>query len=443
MPRSNSPSFVTIRLGSSARFLLLLPALLAILACWFVVRWYVGNVVAEYTSGPEQGGIEMARLAERWAPADPFTHWQVGAVEEQVFSANNLADAVHEYQLAVTLSPYDYRYWIELGGGLEAAGDTVAGERALRRAVELAPAYAQPRWFLGNVLLREGKLDEAFAQLVIAATADTQMRPQVLNLAWQVFGGDVDTIAKVACPSPDLRVQFALYLVSQDRFDDAIRMWGSLSANDRAMQRGPGSELMQSLINAKQFHAALRVMRDIEPDSADWPSAEQLWNGGFERRLPLGSTMPFHWNITSRSQAQIGIDAEEPHGGRGSLRLAFTVSNKLEDIPVSQTVVVEPNSQYRLECYVRTRALNSGSTPQIVILDATDKSTLVQSQPLPTGTNNWARITIDFKTKPKSDGVTIGMYRAPCEEKQICPIFGYVWYDDFNLQRIGGSGSAR
>ncbi len=429
-------------LNTSLRFLLLLPVLLAIFASWFAVRWYVANVVAEYAES-DQRGMDMARLAERWAPSDPFTHWRVGAMEEQVFSADNLADAVREYQQAIMLSPYDYRYWMELGGGLEAAGDRAGSERALRRAVELAPAYAQPRWFLGNVLLREGKLDEAFSQLVIAAAADTQMRPQVLNLAWQVFGGDVDVIARTACPSPDLRVQFATYLTAQKRFDDAIRMWSSLSANDRAAQRDPGNELKQSLINAKQFHAALQVMRDIEPEAADWAVSGQFWNGGFEKRVPLGSTMSFHWNITSRPQAQIGIDAEEPHGGRGSLRLAFSVSTKLDDISVSQTVVVEPNSQYRLECYFRTRTLNSGSTPQITILDATDNTILAQSPPLPTGTNNWERVTIDFKTKPKSDGVTIGISRAPCEEKQLCPIFGYVWYDDFNLQRIGGSGSAR
>src|SRR5207237_10196301 len=151
--------------------------------------------------------------------------------------------------------PYDYRYWMELGGALEAAGDRTSSERALRRAVELAPAYAQPRWFFGNALLREGKVDEAFAQLVPAAIADRQMRPQVLNLAWQVFGGDVDAIAKVACPSADLRAQFAIYLVSQTRFDDALRMWSNLSSADRTAQHDLGTELMQSLLNAKQFHA--------------------------------------------------------------------------------------------------------------------------------------------------------------------------------------------
>ena len=188
-----SPSVVTIRFNTSTRWLLLLPALLAILGAWFVVRWYVGNTVAEYAPAVEEGGIDMARMAVRWAPDDPLTHWRLGGLEQKVFSAENLADAVREYQLAVMLSPNDYRYWGELGHALEASGDIENGEKALRREVELAPAYSHPRWQFGNLLLREGKTDEAFQQLGHAAEADNLMRPQVFDLAMRVYQGDIES----------------------------------------------------------------------------------------------------------------------------------------------------------------------------------------------------------------------------------------------------------
>ena len=121
------------------RWVLLLPALLAILGSWFVARWYVGNTVAEFGPGVEEGGVDMARLATKWAPADPLTHWRLGSLEEKAFSAENIAAAVREYQLAVALSPNDYRYWMELGRALEASGDRDGGEKALRRAVDFAP----------------------------------------------------------------------------------------------------------------------------------------------------------------------------------------------------------------------------------------------------------------------------------------------------------------
>jgi len=90
-------------------WILILPALLALLGAWFAVRWYVGNVVAEYTSTPDADGIEMARLAARWAPDSAVAHWRIGSLQERNFSAANLAAAVDEYRQAVELEPNDYR----------------------------------------------------------------------------------------------------------------------------------------------------------------------------------------------------------------------------------------------------------------------------------------------------------------------------------------------
>src|SRR5437870_5433238 len=179
----------------------------------------------------------MASLGTRWAPADPYTHWRLGSLEEENFSAENLANALREYQLAVTLSPYDYRYWMELGRGLDATGDTEGAEKALRRAVELAPAYSHPRWYFGNVLLREGKLNEAFEQLRVAGENDEAMRQQVFSVAWGAFDKDVDTIVRMACPSAAGRMQFANYLVGLDAFDDAMRVLDTISPSERKEQR--------------------------------------------------------------------------------------------------------------------------------------------------------------------------------------------------------------
>ena len=441
MPQSKSPSVVTIRLGSGTRWLLLLPALLAILGATFAVRWYVGNIVAEYSPDVTNGGIEMARMAVRWAPGDPLTHWRLGTLEEKTFSANSIAAAVREYQEAVAISPNDYRYWMELGRALEAAGDGASGEKALRRAVDLAPAYSHPRWSLGNLLLREGKFEEAFNQLGRAAESDSQMRPQVFDLAMRVWDGDIDQIAKVTCPSPVARLQFAIFLMGAHRFDEAMRMWGSVSPADRLAQAARTYEMEQSLVQAKQFRAALSLMREIQAN-ANLPPAEQIWNGGFESPLSQTSADIFGWLINSRQLAQIALDSHG-HTGQGSLRIVFRAPSTLDKIHVSQTVAVEPGTQYRFEYYVRTEGLVTASTPVLTIVDAVDGNVLATSKPLPSGTNDWQQVTLDFTTNPKHDGITVGFNRAPCSEKEICPIFGSVWYDDFNLQRSGGAGSPR
>jgi hypothetical protein len=438
---SKSPSVVTIRLGSGRRWLLLAPAVLAILGAWFAVRWYVGNTVAEYAPEVTQGGIELARMAVRWAPGDPLTHWRLGSLEEKTFSAESLAAAVNEYREAVRLSPNDYRYWMELGRALESGGDQESSEKALRRAVELAPAYSHPRWQFGNLLLREGKFEEAFNQLGRAAEADDQMRPQVFELAMRVFAGDVDQIAKVACSTPAARAQFAVYLVSVQKVDDAMRMWGTITPADRRAQTAVTREMDDALVTAKQFRAALNLRRELQPDG-NLPVAGQIWNGDFESPLTSSVADPFGWQVNSRPSAQVTIDSLG-HTGQGSLRIAFKSSSTLEKIHVSQTVVVEPGTQYRLEYYVRTQDLISASTPVLSIVDAADGAALAASKPVPSGTNQWEKITLDFTANPKHDGITIGFNRADCSDTQVCPIFGLVWYDDFILQRVGGPGASR
>lgn len=440
MSKSRSPSIVTIRLTSATRWLLLLPALLAILGAWFVVRWYIGNTVAEYAPGVAEGGIEMVRLAVRWAPGDPETHWRLGRFEEKVFSAESLTDALREYQLAVILSPNDYRYWMELGRALEATGDPESGEKALRRAVELAPAYSHPRWYLGNLLLREEKLGEAFDHLGHAAEADDLMRPQVFDLAMHVFAGDVNEIAKIACVSPSARMQFAIYLVLGKRFDDAMRMWSATKPADRRAQPDLVKEMKHSLVEARQFRSALALMRELEPD-ADLPQPEHFWNGGFESELKpvsVASSNPFTWLVDFRSPAQVSLDSHA-HTGQKSLRVVLKASRTMDTIRISQTVAVEPGAHYRFEYYVRTENLLSASTPALVVSDAVDGVTLAASASLPTGTNDWQKMSVDFTANQTHDGITIGFSRAPCSgDQQICPIFGTVWYDDFNLQRVSG-----
>ena len=420
--------------------LLILPLVVAAFAGWFSLRWYIGSTIAEVVGTSEQPNIDLARVAVRWAPADPFVHWRLGALVEREFSVAGVQETLREYKTAVRLSPNDFRLWDELGGAFEAAGDRAAAETALRRAIELAPNYYYPHWHFGNILLRSGNYAEAFPHLFRAAEANEQLWPQVLNLAWQAYDEDVDRIANEACKEPRVRTIFASYLVGVKRPDDALRLWKTMSAEDRRRVVAGGRTLRNTLINAKQFHAALEVHRDIDPSDGEQPAPERFANGGFEELITLPISKPFDWTISSNVQTQISI-SNEAHTGRHSLQIVLTAANKLERINAAQTIAVEPNTQYLLECYGRTEKLSSASTPIVVILDAVDNTTIAYSAPLPTGTNNWQRITLDFKTK-NSDGIIVMIGRLSCAVADICPIFGTVWYDDFNLQR-GGSGGAR
>src|ERR1700716_909787 len=123
------------------RVVTVLPLLLALVGAWFSIRWYVGDTIAEYLN-PDDRGIENAHIAAALAPGDPIAHWTLAEIEQNKLPPDQINLAIGEYEQAVSLAPNDYRFWLSLGRALEQADETVKAERAMRRAVQLAPAYA-------------------------------------------------------------------------------------------------------------------------------------------------------------------------------------------------------------------------------------------------------------------------------------------------------------
>lgn len=410
MSLSSSPASTAIPLPGAARLLLLIPVILVLLGGWFSIRWLLGATISEVATAGDTPNLELARVAARWAPADPFVHWRLGVASQRDLSPTRLEERVRQFEAAVRLSPNDFRYWDELGRGFEATGDRDGAEKALRRATDLAPHYYYPRWHLGNLLLRSGDYQEGFQQMFRAAQAYEPLWPQVLNLAWQAYDGDVESIAEEACKEPSVRALFASYLVGLKRFDDALRLWKTIPADSRARVAGGGRTLRKAFLDAGQFRAAFEVHRDLEPPGSEVPEPEKFSNGGFEEVITLPVTRLFGWTIGSNVQAQTSLSGEA-HTGRRSLQIVLSASNRLERINASHTIVVAPNTPYHFECYARTDKLNSASTPVVVILDGATNKALAHSAPLPTGTTNWQKISVDFSTN--SDGIMVTISRLP------------------------------
>ena len=444
MSQSNSNHVISIDLHApKRRALLLLPLILALAGAWFALRWYTGNTVAEYGPGLEESGIEVARSAVRLAPGDPLTHWRLAQLEQKDFDTNQMDAARVHYGEALSLSPNDYRLWTDYGRVLEATGNVTQAETALRHAVELAPAYAYPHWYLGNLLLRAGKTEEAFAEMRKAAESATPLRSQVFNLALQVFGNDYEAVKNAIGTSTELRAQLASYLIANHKLDEAFGLWNSLNAEEKKEQHIIGDEVLKALAGAKKFHAALEVARELTPDDSAKPALNQFLNGGFEKAASPSGAGVFGWQITSIPQAQATIDQAQYHSGNRSLRFFFKSTSTLTLNTLAQLVVVEPQTHYRFECYVRTEDLRSAGTPTFEIVDGMDDAVLGASAPVSPETANWQQLTIDFHTKPNTEAVRLRINRASCGQDPVCPIFGTVWYDDFNLQRAGGIAGSK
>ena len=417
------------------RVAMVIALLLALFGSWIVVRAYIGSTMAEYLGG-DDGGLGSSRTAVRLAPRDPFTHWKLAAIMERRLPADQLPLAVSEYEKAVSLSPNDYRFWMDFGVALEHAGQVERAEKALRHSVELAPSYAYPRWYLGNLLLRSARYEEAFTELRRASESDVAFQPQLFNAAWGVFSDDTESLKKAVGSTATARAGFAQYLIGFQRFDDGIRLWKSLSEPEMRANREAGEAIVKALVAVQRYHEAASVSNDLVP--AQIQSVEGAFvDGNFESGMGYHEGAIFGWKVTSTPQAQIGLDPAQGYQSDRSLRILFQVRAKLDSIDVSQLIPVAPDTQYDLEYAIRTSKVLSADPPVVAIVDEIGGKVLATSPAASTETTEWKVEKFSFKTGPKTQAITMRIQRASCAPEAMCPIYGTIWYDNFNLQRRG------
>jgi tetratricopeptide (TPR) repeat protein len=427
----------TIELGGAwARVLLLVPVALVVLGVWYGMRWCVGNTMAEWL--PD---INAAYAAARLAPDDPQAHFTIARLRERSFQPEELPEAARRYEEAARLSPNDFRLFMELGRVRGLIGDVRGGEEALRRAVELAPSYPDPHWHLGNSLLRQGRTTEAFAELRRAGEANPEkFLPQVIELSWRFYNEDVPSVLAVVGNSARARGQLMEYLINLKRLDDARQLWEGFDAEQRKLARATGEKLLLRFLEAKRFHDVLAMHQELSATDGTPTAAapERLANGGFESAVGAPGKNPFEWQVVPLAGAQMGLDERVRQEGARSLRIAFNATNTLSFKNISQLVTVEPQTRYRLEYHVRTEDLKGVTTLLTEVVDAAQpERVLAASQPLASGTADWQAVALDFMTAPGVQAVTLRVVSPQCPAA-TCPIFGKVWYDNFNLQRLGG-----
>jgi tetratricopeptide (TPR) repeat protein len=404
--------------------------LFAILFCWFAVRWQIGSMLAGLTSKDSPGATAASELAMRLAPGDPIAKWLRASIEADRAQTGQDSTAVKLIEDAVRLSPYDYRWRIELGRALEQDEQNDAAENEFRRAVQLAPTYAFCHWHLGNFYLRQGRRDEAFAELRQAAQNNQTYREQVFSLAWDYFDKDPSKVEQLAADTPDARAGLALFFAARGRAEDSLRIWNSLNDSDKTSNPQIAKAIAHGLYIQRFFPQALEFARQLGIDAESRPGA--VTNAGFERSIGGQEDSRFGWQIVrGDSKLDMATDSTVKHEGSRGLKVSFRNYIKPDLYNIFQTIVAEPNTNYRLSFWVRTETLRSSGGPLLEIINANDDKMIMASKPFPTGTNDWEQINVDFRTPDNCTGVTIRTARVFCGEQ--CPIVGTLWYDEFLL----------
>ncbi len=369
-------------------------SLLAIALCLFLIqataRIGFSRLLSRYAL--IANSIPAADEAVRLSPSDPDAHRTRATVLSRL---QKTAEASKSLESATSLRYRDDYLWLELANAREETGDMAGAVVALDQAVRWAPYYAHTHWQRGNLLLRMGRYDEAFAELRTAAAANRSYVPNLIDLAWGVSRNDLNTTRQL--------IQFN---------DDRER-----------------SALLRLLASKKAFRDAFEVW-----SGSDSVKSPVLFNGGFEDQIVLNDDTFGGWILPAeQTKNKLAIDVSQRSGGKRSLQISLAGEWNPGTPLLSQTVIVEPNKTYRVFFSVMTKDLVTGGPPVFTVYDAANNQLLGKSESLPTGTSQWSKLQFEFTTLATSEAAVIRLQRNNCDSSP-CPIFGTLWLDEISIE---------
>ncbi|MBX7054549.1 MAG: hypothetical protein K1X36_06300 [Pyrinomonadaceae bacterium] len=400
----------------------------AVMAClcmiWFFGKWSFANAVSARADLPE-----IAELMIGLAPSDPQTHFAAAVLRERTFDPNDAAVSLAEYEASAALTPNNYLSWLALGRARERAGDAVGAEAALKRAMILAPNYADVKWAYGNWLIRSGRTDDGFVMIREAVAGKPDLLLPAASMAMQLMDGDIDRVRATLGDSTEVNAALAGYFLSKKSLDEAFDAWERMGAAVRDEKYRPlGENMTAQLAAGSRFRLAGKTMSAIAGDGESFAGIGRLSNGDFEAPVKLRDAKLFEWQIGAGPDPQAGISEGQPHGGRYSLMLIFNTMQAADMRSITQTAAVEPGVSYTVEGYFRSE-LKGGVALEVA--DASDGKPLVRSAAFGPQ-SEWARFRIEFQVPLTTDGIVVRFVRDGCVSS-VCPISGKLWIDDISM----------
>lgn len=375
---------------------------LGIVLCLFLMqaagRVGLSRLLARYALIADS--IPAADEAARLSPSDPEIHRTRATVATRL---QMHSEAVQSLEIASRLRQRDDLLWLELGNAREEGGDTKGALAALDQAVRWAPYYAHTHWQRGNLLLRMGRFDEAFAELRTATAVNKKYLPNLIDLAWGISRGDIKrTEELIEIKDDNQRVAFVEFLARKRQFRGAYSIWSNV--------------------------------KDIR--------APGLFNGGFEDPLVFDGLELGRWVVsTAPAKYKLAIDISEKFSGTRSLQINFDGDWNPGTPLLSQTVLVDPSKTYQISFRLKTKDLVTGGPPLLTVNDATTNQLLGKSESFPSAPS-WLTLNFTFTTLATTEAAVIRLQRNNCDPSP-CPIFGVLWLDEIEIQSTDSSNPER
>lgn len=419
-----------LRLSSSAaRGVIVLFALaMAAYYCYSGVRY----AEAAYDVGLNSlSGLERASRLE---PDNANNWYLLGRYWQYNLENPDTKRAILNYKKAASEDPYAPDIWLDLASAFESEGQIKDAEKAFLTARQDYPISPEVSWRYGNFLLRQGKLDAAFAQIKYAASVDPKHAPAAFALARRLipdFGAALD---RVVPPSQTAYLYVINSLLDQRETDRALFVWSKLDAVHPKLVLSDSFPLIRELVQEGQISEAEIVWNQALTFAGVSPPPDSpgslVWDGGFETEVSGGG---FAWRLPfSFPGGQLNLDTSVKHSGKRSLRLTFNGLRNADLENLCQLIAVQPNSSYRFSAWVRTDSLTTDQGVRFGFYSYGSPAQPVDWTKEVHGTNPWAKLELEWKSASDVRGVQLCISRLPSAEFDS-KISGSAWVDDVTL----------
>lgn len=412
---------IPVRIGLAALTFILL------VVVWYAVSWQIGNLIADLANPTDPNAAGVADLATSFSPRDPLTQWLMATLEQ-----DKSVQSVGGFEKTVRLSPSDYRWWIQLGRAYEQADQSSKAEAAFKYAIDLAPNYVLPQWQAGNFYMRLGREADGFAALKKAAERDVVYREQVYSVVWDYYDQDPAKLDELTGKNQEVISGLARFYAVKRIPDKSLEAWNRLTQAERDKNKPLARLIMQAFYDTGFFRTSVKFAAGLDTEKG--AGVGRIYNGGFESEILPADQALFSWKMAKVEDMRVQTNSFKKHGGKRSLELSFSGFEKPVIYNVYQTVAVDSGAKYSLSFWYKTENLASKGMPLIEVTNAADGSVISFSNPIPPGTNDWQKMTLEFTVPADAEGVAIRTNREYCGES--CLLTGSLLYDDFELLKI-------
>lgn len=371
-----------------------------------------------------RSGSEIdAEAAINYLPENPEAYETLGEIYLRNKEYQLASDTFHR---AIAYRKNDFLLWLRLGYSLSRAGNLNAAEAAYQKAIELAPNYSQPNYFMGTMLLEVGRNDDAFQYLSRAADRDQELYPHMLHRARLAYSNDPLLIENSFQPTTHVAKKIvARYLIKHNGMTETVR---SFLTSDE-LDDGEKNEFIQYLLHKENFEVAREVwLSRLKRESG--VVGETIFDGGFEA-ITENDPSGLGWQIDQRiNSTGVARSSRNVRSGAYALQIKFAGDVELGRNIVSQLVHVDPGRKYTLHVSVFSSELISAGLPTATITSVFTNELLAKTSEIQATGGKWVEYTCEFTA---SDSVVrIGFQRLGCVNSP-CPIFGELFLDDLFL----------